>query len=1064
MNTKKYWRGLEELNPTKEFEQNLKMEFSEDLPMPAAELVQLQDAPTSRRDFLKYLGFSTAAATLAASCEVPVRKAIPYAIKPENVTPGVALYYASTFIDGGNAIPALVKVRDGRPIKIEGNKDSKLFEGATGARMQASVLNLYDIARLQYPKIGGKKASWSDADKQVTDGLAKGGNVYLVSSTINGPLNRDVISSFVSKYNAKHVMYDAVSYSGLLKANGGSIPMYRFDQAKAIISIGADFLGTWLTPELFSKQYSKTRKVQKGSVDISKHIQFEGIMSLSGANSDERYPCRPSEYGKIAAAIYGALSGGSSTTGNPALDAGVKSAVSALQNANGNALVVSGSNDPNVQTLVNAINSQIGANGTTISGTANLTKQGNDADMDEFIQALKGGQVSGVVFLDCNPVYELPNGKAIAEKLKNVNLSVALADRMDETASVCKIVAPVHHFLESWGDAEPFSGHVSLIQPTINPLFDTRQWQESLLKWGGAEQSNFGEYFKTYYGGKLGGQKALDETLQFGLMEPEELGSGGASIGGDVSAALAAINAVKGGGVELEVYSTIALGAGGNWGNNPWLQEMPDPITKCTWDNYVVMSYNRAKKMGAELTDLNEVQRGKKVFSIQTKNEHTDLPVVVVPGMHDDVIGIPFGYGRAESVGMAANGTGKSVSQFVTYDSTNGVNTYYASNVDLKNTGKTYDLAIVQTHHSYEGRPILFEFTKEEFEKNPDELYNHRKGHLEHYTHKWGEAHDEHGHGEHGDEQKHAKTETHVNEAEKWQKDYYDNGTLYEMEQHPQDGIKWGMSIDLNACTGCSACTIACQAENNVSVVGKEQVKLVHDMYWLRIDRYFSGDPSKPESIQTVFQPMLCQHCDNAPCENVCPVNATNHSSEGLNQMAYNRCIGTRYCANNCPFKVRRFNWRDWNEADSFVRNTFHDGRRDDINNNITRMVLNPDVTVRSRGVMEKCSFCVQRLQEAKRAARVEGRVMADGEATTACQTACPTHAIVFGNVNDKESEIYKLRFESQKERVFYALEEIHVLPNINYLSKIRNTDKIAGRVEHGHENHNTENHKPTHG
>jgi len=373
----------------------------------------------------------------------------------------------------------------------------------------------------------------------------------------------------------------------------------------------------------------------------------------------------------------------------------------------------------------------------------------------------------------------------------------------------------------------------------------------------------------------------------------------------------------------------------------------------------------------------------------------------------------------------------------------------------VSDSGKKYDLAIVQTHHSYDGRPILWEYTLDEFQKNPDELYNYRTNLFEHYTHSYdGDSHgDAHGGGHaegHGAEAKAAEHNAHKDHGHEgdWQEAFRDNGTLYKMEQHPNHGIKWGMSIDLNTCTGCSACTIACQAENNISVVGKEQVLLVHDMHWLRIDRYFSGDPEKAESIQTVFQPMLCQHCDNAPCENVCPVNATNHSSEGINQMAYNRCIGTRYCANNCPYKVRRFNWRDWNEADSFRHNTFTDGKRDDLNNNVTRMVLNPDVTVRSRGVMEKCTFCVQRLQTAKRDAKKEGRVMGDQEAQTACQTACPTNAIEFGNVNDKNSAIYNLRNKEQKERVFYTLEEIHTLPNINYLSKIRNTDHTGREVD----------------
>ena len=391
---------------------------------------------------------------------------------------------------------------------------------------------------------------------------------------------------------------------------------------------------------------------------------------------------------------------------------------------------------------------------------------------------------------------------------------------------------------------------------------------------------------------------------------------------------------------------------------------------------------------------------------------------------------------------------GENVYPMVSKDA-NGNASFYAYNVEIATTKEMYPLAITQTHHTYQAdRPIIHEFTFDEFKKNPAELYDERKHEFEHFTHSFDAPHGEHGaaHGAAAVAHEPSKAD------DDWQKAYRENGTLY--PNHEALGMKWGMSIDLSSCIGCGACTIACQAENNVSVVGKDQVMKAHDMHWIRIDRYFAGDPSKPDSIQTLFQPMICQHCDNAPCENVCPVNASNHSSEGINQMAYNRCIGTRYCANNCPYKVRRFNWRDWNEADCFEDNVFEDGRRDDMNDNITRMVLNPDVTVRSRGVMEKCSFCVQRLVGAKATAKKEGRTMRDGEAKVACQQSCPTDAIVFGNVNDRESNIFKILYEEQKERVFHVLEEIHTLPNVNYLSKIRNTNVLSGAHHKEEEKH----------
>lgn len=1062
MSKKQYWKGLEELNPTAQYTEQKGNEFREDLPFD--EMGNLAQATATRRDFLKYLGFSTVAATLAASCEMPVRKAIPYAIKPENITPGVALNYASTYVDGGEAVPVLVRTREGRPIKVEGNYDSTLTQGATTARIQGSVLNLYDAARLKFPTIAGKESTWQAIDKNVTDAIASmaGAPLFLVSSTINSPSTLAAITSFSTKYpNVKHVMYDAMSYSGILDANLTSfgqraIPAYRFDNAKVIVSIGADFLGTWISPEIYAKQYSKGRKVSAKNLVMSKHYQIEGMMSLTGGSADERFTCKPSQYGAVALAILNALSGASANISSSINDAVKKIAADLIAN-NGASLVVCGSNDPAVQTIVNAINNTIGALGTTISfGTSNKTKQGNDTEMNAFVEALKAGQVGGAMFYDCNPVYDHVGGAIIKEKLGSLKLSLSFNDRNDETTQACKIAAPAHHWLESWGDAEPHSGYFSLMQPTINPLFKTRGLDESLLKWSGSTLSQY-DHVKGYWMAKLGGgDSAFDAAIQKGLVEPEAMVMSGASFAGNIADATAKIGTTKGSAdkkPELVIYEKVGIGRGAAWSNNPWLQELPDPITKCTWDNYVLMSPNRAKDMGAEHTDLNEVQREKKVFSIKTNGKELKLPVLVLPGMHDDVIAIAVGYGRDKNVGKAAasvveTGEGGRNAYVLLSKGNSGNTEYYAYNVELVNTNSTYPLAITQTHHSYQNdRPIIHEFTFEEFKKNPMELYNERKSHLEHYTHSYEEG--AHGHDGHAvTDSKHEPTK---NEQD-WQEAYRKNGTLY--PNHEYLGMKWGMSIDLSSCIGCGACSVACQAENNVSVVGKQQVMLAHDMHWIRIDRYFAGDPTKSDSIQTLFQPMLCQHCDNAPCENVCPVNATNHSSEGINQMAYNRCIGTRYCANNCPYKVRRFNWRDWNEADCFDDNVYTDGRRDDINNNITRMVLNPDVTVRSRGVMEKCTFCVQRLQDAKGEAKKAGTTMKDGAAKTACQQSCPTDAIMFGNVNDHDSAIFKLRYEDQKERVFHVLEEIHTLPNINYLSKIRNASVLqsANPEEVGHE------------
>ena len=1040
MSQKQYWKGLEELHENAAHQEVVENEFKESLPFDLSG--KLLDATTPRRDFLKYLGFSTAAAMLAASCEMPVRRAIPYAIKPEDIVPGVPNYYASTFVDGGEYCAVVIKTRDGRPIKVDGNEKSSITGGGSSARVQASVLNLYDKTRLRQPMAEGKEVTFEAIDRRISEALASNTQgVYVVTSSILSPTTKDVIAQFIAKYpNAKHIVYDPISYSGMLLANEASygkraLPSYHFDKAQTIVSLGADFLGTWLSPVEFSRQYAMGRKVSAQNAKMSKHYHVESFHTTTGAAADMRATCKPSEMGAVAVALYNAVANGTAPAlPSEKLNALVKKAAADLKAGNG--LVVSGSNDVNIQTIVNAINSAVGANGTTINWAVNSNyKQGIDADMVALTEAMNAGQVGAVLMQDVNPVYDYYNAKKFAEGLAKVPVTVSFADRMDETAQKCKYVVPDHHYLESWGDAEPKTGYYSLMQPGIAPLFKTRAFQDSLLVWAGAA-TTYGDYWKQYWMNKLGGQTNFDKALQDGVIEPAQMTWGGASFAGNVAGAIDAVKAIKAAsGIELVVYENMGIGRGGAWSNNPWLQELPDPLTKATWDNYVCVSPKKAKELGEELTSITEVVNAKRVLKVKANGYELELPMVVVPGMHNDVVAVALGYGRDAQVGRAAANTGKNAYPFVTY---NGQTFNYANNVTIEKTANTYDVAITQTHHSYEGRPIIHEYTLNEFSEHPNHLLEERAKEIGHYAVlPW--EHD-------GHEAKEGHGEAHAAVVDqKMEEGFRENGTLYPTYESP--GIHWGMSVDLTSCVGCGACVVACQAENNISVVGKTHVLKSQEMHWLRIDRYFSGMPDDPDTIQTVFQPMMCQHCDNAPCENVCPVSATNHSSEGLNQMAYNRCIGTKYCANNCPYKVRHFNWMDWNGADCFEDNLYEDGRRDDMNDDLTRMVLNPDVTVRSRGVMEKCSFCVQRLQDAKLQAKKEGRPVRDGEARTACQQACASGCIVFGNVNDPESQISKIRRQEQKERTFYVLEQIHTLPNINYLSKIRNTDEaiVAG-------------------
>ncbi len=1072
---KKYWQNFGELNQSDAFKQSTADEFKEEL-LPLADMDDkgLLEGKTPRRDFLKYLGFSTAAAALAASCDTPVRKAVPFLNKPDNVVAGVANYYASTYVNGGDAISVVVKQRDGRPIKIEGNELSSVTKGGTNAQAQASVLDLYDTTRLRHPlqKDGKdfKEVSTFDAfDKMVAADMAGLGGkaVVLLTSTIHSPSTLQVINSFLAKYpGSRHVQYDAVSYSGMLSANEAcygkrELPSYHFDKAKTIVSLSADFLGTWLSPVEFSRQYADNRRIKGEKPSISRHIHFESMLSLTGSNADDRFTHKPSETAAIAMALLAKLGG--IVTGSSIKDAallkGIDKAAAALLANKGEALVVCGSNDKNIQVIVNAINEAIGANGTTINWAVNSNyRKGNDAELVKLVADMNAGTVGAVLISECNPAYNYTDSKKFTDGLSKVPLTISFNGTMDETTELCKYVIPSHHWLESWGDSEPKTGYFSLQQPLISPLFKTRSFQTSLLKWSGGATAisapastdstgkpvvttsvvagpsqDYETYFRNYWTGKLGSVENWDKALQDGVIEPATPVAAAAAAfnAGILAEATAKLSSVKSGATEIFLYEKISIG-NGSQANNPWLQELPDPISKVTWDNYAMMGPELAKSLfGIDVfnnqrqADAYEVHPEKPVVKITVNGRPVELPALILPGLDTSTIAVAVGYGRGSShkdskdrIGRSATGAGKNVYPLAAFD---GTSVIYNSPASFAKTGEIYPLAQTQVHGSSENRPILYETTLAGFIADPKELL-HEPTHERSILLADGKT------------------------------DFVKDGTLYPDFDKP--GVKWGMSIDLNTCTGCSACVVACTAENNVSVVGKIQVQRAHEMHWLRIDRYFTGDKKNPD---VVFQPMLCQHCDNAPCENVCPVVATNHSSEGLNQMAYNRCIGTRYCANNCPYKVRRFNWLDYTGADSFAdnQNTLIGTDMDEsvlqMNEDLTRMVLNPDVTVRSRGVMEKCSFCVQRLQDSKLEAKKQQDPSLVRNVKTACMQACPTNAISFGNVNDKESDVYKIRNVEQVNRSFYVLEQLHVLPNVSYLAKVRNTDRHLGGEEEGH-------------
>ncbi|MEJ7611651.1 MAG: TAT-variant-translocated molybdopterin oxidoreductase [Ferruginibacter sp.] len=681
---KKYWQNFGELTRSEAFTKSAEKEFQEEL-LPLEELdgKGLLDAKTPRRDFLKYLGFSTAAAAIAASCEMPVRKAIPYVQRPDDIIPGISNYYASTYVNGGDAISVVVKQREGRPIKIEGNELSSLTKGGTSAQCQASVLDLYDPTRLRHPlqKSGNdyKEVTGFDAfDKIISEGMAglTGKPVVLLTSTIHSPSTLQLIGEFLAKYpGSRHVQYDAVSYSGMLLANEAAygkraLPSYRFDKAKTIVSLGADFLGTWLSPTEFSRQYAENKKIKGTSPELSRHIHFESMMSMTGSNADDRYTHKPSETGMIALAILAKLGGAVTAPAfkDAALAKGIEKTAALLAASKGTSLVVCGSNDVNIQLAVNAINEAIGANGTTINwGATSNVRKGIDSDLVKLDNEMASGSIGGVLIYGCNPVYSYVNGKKFGESLARLPLSVSFNSTMCETSERCKYILPSHHWLESWGDAEPVTGFVSLIQPMINPLFKTRPFQTSLIKWMGGSTTSpaapvnpsvtdttnrmmavaapggdaYETYFKKYWSGKLGSADLWEKALQDGVIESaEQPAGGGAYNGGSLAAAAVKIAAVKTGNYEVVLYEKISMGCGSQ-ANNPWLQELPDPISKVTWDNYAMVSPALAKAMfGFDVAskskkegDVYEVHPEKPVLKVTVNGKTLLLLALIIPGL-----------------------------------------------------------------------------------------------------------------------------------------------------------------------------------------------------------------------------------------------------------------------------------------------------------------------------------------------------------------------------------------------------------------------------------------------
>ena len=1017
----KYWKSVEELDQNSSIVDSLRNnEFVEAIPTDEflGDQTTLAASSTTRRDFLKYVGFTTAAATLAA-CEGPVVKSIPYVVQPEQIIPGVADYYATTVFDGFDFANILVKTREGRPIKIDNNKISGA-KFTANARVHASILSLYDSMRLKEAKMGTKSVSWSAVNTRIKSSLAdakeKGKQTVILTNTLASPSTEKLISEFLAQNpNARHIVYDAISESPALDAfeavyGERALIDYDFSKANVIVSVGADFLGDWHGGG-FDASFAKGRIPQNGK--MSKHFQFEANMTLSGAAADKRIPMTVAQQKQALVKIYNIVTGSAVSTTKIAADADVVKAAQQLKSAGSKGLLVSGIQDKNAQILVLAINNALSSEAASTVATRQIRK-GSNAQVTQLVADLKAGNVHTLIMSGVNPAYTLPNAADFVAGLKKTALSVTFSLKEDETALLSKIAVGTTHYLESWNDHNLVKGQYALTQPTIRPLFPaTKQFQDALLSINGSTTSYY-DYLKTNAASIIGAT-GWNQVLHDGLFAAS---SAPVSFkGGDFSAAANALATSKvGSGMELILNTKVGLGDG-QQANNPWLQEFPDPITRVSWDNYITIS--KADADTYKLINENVANGGLNGSYVTLDVEGVkieNVPVIIQPGQANGTVGLALGYGKTASLKEAMQ---VGVNAYPLYKSFNNVQA-----VKITKMSGSHEFACVQLQKTLMGRgDIIKETTLGVFNDPKVEVQEWNEMPMVSIDHNPVKA----------------------TKVDLWQS--FDRST----------GHHFNLSIDLNACTGCGACVIACHAENNVPVVGKAEVRRSRDMHWLRIDRYYSsestfaGDNEKKDNFdgltgdkgslsgfgelevaslnpQVAFQPVMCQHCNHAPCETVCPVAATSHSRQGQNHMAYNRCVGTRYCANNCPYKVRRFNWFLYNKNEEF---DFH------MNDDMGRMVINPDVNVRSRGVMEKCSMCIQMTQSTILTAKREGRVIKDGEFQTACSNACSTGAMSFGDVNDTDSKVAKLM---EDDRMYHLLEHVGTKPNVMYHVKVRNS------------------------
>ncbi len=1082
-----HWKSLDEKYRTPDFFTLAEKEFQSS---PGKE-ADKEDG-LARRQFMKLMGASIALSSTAC-VRRPIQKIIPYNKRPPEVVIGLPNYYASSFHDGRETCAVTVKTREGRPLFVQGNPSfpgygpesngSEAYGGGShgtglkkpglSVRGISQLLSLYDPDRVrtsiinsQDPKKRGNKLSiprdWETLDKRMVRELKKSladstvpakvgspetnssgetgitaintkgsdlsgtnssanpsernqGGIHILTGSVHSPSLGKLLKDFAKKTGARIHFWNPINFSEILNASElcygtASTPRYRYDKARLILSVDADFLGTHLNPTESTRLFSMERNSEKKT--MSRLVSFQSVTSLTSLNADDNYGIKASQQLPLILAIIHELTvvqkkippddkvselADSFSNLHESLSISYKDfkkLVAELWNNRGQSVVLAGGLQTktkdalSLQIAVNYLNSLLDNEGVTIERKKIQSDQSRDSDLSDLVFAMQSGEVGTLIINELNPVFNLPSSKAFKEALSQVKLLVVTNNWMDETACLADLVAPSGHPMENWGDNEFGSSFVSIQQPTIRPLHNTRSFADSLITWSKAlgkpltTEENFYSLVQSHWTKKLGGGKAWMDFLQKGFKshDPDKASQKPFKL-----SALEKITVtLKEAPLELSLYEKVGV-RDGTLANVSWIQELPDPVSKIVWDNYLMISPVLARE---------RTLRDGSMVEVKTAHHKMKLPIYISPGLHPGSVAVAVGYGHKKGGGLEKN-VGFDVSDFIVAQGKSFIHAGFP--VEIKKTGDFHSLAQTQGHHSMEGRKLAVETSQKEYKKTGSiGLHKHKVFSI-------------------------------------W-------------KDHKYEGHKWAMAVDLNSCTGCSACMVACQSENNIPVVGKKYVLAGREMHWIRIDRYYSGNENK--SVDAIFQPVMCQHCENAPCETVCPVLATVHSDEGLNDMVYNRCVGTRYCSNNCPYKVRRFNW--------FYYDSHH--KREPL-----QMALNPEVTVRTRGVMEKCTFCVQRIKEAKNKAKDENRKLEDGEIQTACQSVCPADAIVFGDLNDKSSKVSQW-FSSQ--RNYTLLEEFNAAPRVRYLAKIRNTEREITNHDHGttHETRQKTQHKTKQG